>query len=69
MSASIPFSTLSNIVIQAFAGALIDFSNKAKIILYPANLYSYSHSKSKIITFQKGAKLAVILVFHVITTL
>ena len=34
MSASIPFSTLSNIIIQAFAGALINFSDKAKIILF-----------------------------------
>ena len=62
MSASIPLSTLSNIVIQAFARALIDFSDKAKIILYyPANLYPQSHSESENIMFQKGAKLAAIL--------
>ena len=63
MSASMPSSTPSNMFLQAVSVMLIDFSNKAKIILSsPVICFSKSHSESENIMFQEGGNLAAMLV-------
>ena len=63
MLASMSFSTPSNIFLQAFSVTLIELSDKAKIILpSPAIRFSWNHSESENIMFQKGANLAAMLV-------